>query len=215
MSGTKVILSQDVYNLGEEGDICEVARGYARNFLIPKALAVPYNRENIAVFESRREAIAKRKEEKRKHALGLKEQLEGAEIVIKMTAGDSGKLFGSVTNTMVVEELKKMGIQVEKKKVDVPSSAIKMVGEYTVKVKLYESELADVKLIVLDEKAEARKEQEAEMQKAVEEVKAESKVEEETEEETEEEIEEEIEEEEERVEEPEEAVSGEVEESKE
>lgn len=179
MSGTKIILNQDVYNLGEEGDVCEVARGYARNFLIPKALAVPYNRENVAVFASRREAIEKRKEEKRKQALGLKAQLEGAEIVIKMTAGDSGKLFGSVTNAMVVEELKKLGIQVEKKKIDVSSNAIKMVGEYTIKVKLYESELADVKLIVQDEKADARKKEEKEIQKAVEQVRAESDVEDE------------------------------------
>lgn len=180
MSGTKVILNQDVYNLGEEGDVCEVARGYARNYLIPKKLAVPHTRENIAVFESRREAIEKRKEEKRKAALSLKEKLQETEVVITMTAGESGKLFGSVTNAMVVEELNKQGIQIERKKVEVPSNAIKMLGEHTVRVKLYESELAELKLIVKSEdgKAEAAAE---EAQKAVEEVKAESDIDEEAE----------------------------------
>jgi len=178
MSGTKVILNQDVYNLGEEGDVCEVAKGYARNYLIPKKLAVPYSKETVAIFESRREAIEKRKEEKRRSALGLKGQLEGASIVLSMTAGDSGKLFGSVTNTMVVEELKKMGIEVEKKKVEVPSSAIKMLGDYTIRVKLYENEVAEVKLTVKDvhAKKEAAEAEEAAARKAVQEVFEESEI---------------------------------------
>jgi large subunit ribosomal protein L9 len=182
MSGTKVILNQDVYNLGEEGDVREVTRGYARNYLIPKKLAVPFNRENIAVFESRRDAIDKRKGDKRKEALGLKESLEGAVVVLTMTAGESGKLFGSVTGTMVSEELKKMGIQVEKKKIEVPSNTIKNVGEYTIRIKLYESEVAEVKLIVKDvhAKEETAAETAAEApaaQEAVKEVLAESEIE--------------------------------------
>jgi large subunit ribosomal protein L9 len=182
MSGTKVILNQDVYNLGEEGDVREVTRGYARNYLIPKKLAVPFNRENIAVFESRRDAIDKRKGDKRKEALGLKESLEGAVVVLTMTAGESGKLFGSVTGTMVSEELKKMGIQVEKKKIEVPSNTIKNVGEYTIRIKLYESEVAEVKLIVKDvhAKEETAAETAAEApaaQEAVKDVLAESEIE--------------------------------------
>ncbi len=178
MSGTKVILNQDVYNLGEEGDVREVTRGYARNYLIPKKLAVPFTRENIAVFESRRDAIDKRKDDKRKEALGLKESLEGAVVVLTMTAGESGKLFGSVTGTMVAEELSKMGIQVEKKKIEVPSNTIKNVGEYTIRIKLYESEVAEVKLLVKD--VNAKKEaavEEKNAQEAVKEVLAESEIE--------------------------------------
>ncbi len=178
MSGTKVILNQDVYNLGEEGDVREVTRGYARNFLIPKKLAVPFNRENIAVFESRRDAIDKRKEDKRKEALGLKESLEGAVVVLSMTAGESGKLFGSVTGTMVAEELKKMGIQVEKKKIEVPSNTIKNVGEYSIRIKLYENEVAEVKLVVKDVNAKAETAaEEKTAQEAVKEVLAESEIE--------------------------------------
>src|SRR6056297_2295947 len=97
----KIILNEDVYNLGEEGDVCDVARGYARNYLIPKNLAVPSTRENIAIFESRRSAIESRKEEKRKAAQSAKERLEGMELVLPMNAGESGKLFGSVTAGMI------------------------------------------------------------------------------------------------------------------
>ncbi len=147
----KIILNEDVYNLGEEGDVCDVARGYARNYLFPKQLAFPYTKENIANFESRRAAIEKRKEEKRQQALSLKERLEGKEVVITMNAGQSGKLFGSVTSTMIVEELQKEGIEVEKKKIDFKSHTIKMVGTYPVKVKLYDNNDAELKLKVVSQ----------------------------------------------------------------
>lgn len=146
----KIILNEDVYNLGEEGDVCDVARGYARNYLFPKDLAVPHTKENIAKFESRRAAIDKRKEEKRKAAQSLKERLEGIELKIPMNAGEAGKLFGSVTSSMIVEELAKMGIELEKKQVEVPSSSIKMTGDYKVLLKLYESESAEITINVVD-----------------------------------------------------------------
>ncbi|MFP4179284.1 MAG: 50S ribosomal protein L9 [Spirochaetaceae bacterium] len=159
----KIILNEDVYNLGEEGDVCDVARGYARNYLFPKDLAVPHTKENIAKFESRRAAIDKRKEEKRKTAQTLKERLEGMELKIPMNAGEAGKLFGSVTSAMIVEELSKMGIELEKKQVEVPSSSIKMTGDYKVLLKLYESESAEITINVVDRnkpEAEQKKDKE-------------------------------------------------------
>src|SRR6056297_213460 len=147
----KIILNEYVYNLGEEGDVCDVARGYARNYLFPKQLAFPYTKENIANFENRRAAIEKRKEEKRQKALSLKERLDGKEVLITMNAGQSGKLFGSVTSTMIVEELQKEGIEVEKKKIDFKSHTIKMVGVYPVKVKLYDNNEAELKLKVISQ----------------------------------------------------------------
>ncbi len=147
----KIILNEDVYNLGEEGDICDVANGYARNYLIPKNFAVPYTKENSAVFESRRAAIQKRKEEKRLAAAGLKERLEGMEIVLPMNAGEAGKLFGSVTSAMIIEELAKEGIELEKKQVDVPSNSIKMTGTYKILIKLYESESAEITVKVVNQ----------------------------------------------------------------
>src|SRR6056297_1250061 len=163
----KIILNEDVYNLGEEGDVCDVARGYARNYLFPKQLAFPYTKENIANFESRRAAIEKRKEEKRQKALSLKERLDGKEVLITMNAGQSGKLFGSVTSTMIVEELLKEGIEVEKKKIDFKSQSVKMVGTYPVTVKLYENNEAELKLKVVSQSGMEQPPQKAAEEKQV------------------------------------------------
>jgi len=149
----KIILNKDVDNLGEEGDVCDVARGYARNYLFPKELALVYKRENIAKIENRRVAIEKRKEEKRQSALGLKERIEEKEIIIKMNSGQGGKLFGSVTNTMIADELKKEGIEIEKKKIEVSSNSMKMLGTYSVRVRLYESNEAQLTVKVVNQNA--------------------------------------------------------------
>ena len=144
----KVILYQDVAGLGEEGDVKEVARGYARNFLLPKKFAVPHTRENLAVLEHRRTAIEKRKDEKRQEALGLKERLEAEQITFSVPAGENGKLFGSVSNALVATELEKRGYQIEKKRIEIPEHTIRAVGTYKVKVKLYDKEEATVKVVV-------------------------------------------------------------------
>ena len=144
----KVILNQDLIGLGEEGDIKEVANGYARNFLLPKKLAVLHTRENLAVLEHKRTAIENRKEEKRKEAQSLRERLEAEEIKFAVPAGENGKLFGSVNNTLVAVELEKKGFQIEKKRIEIPEHTIRSVGIYKVKVKLYDKEEALIKLIV-------------------------------------------------------------------
>ncbi|RKX77323.1 MAG: 50S ribosomal protein L9 [Spirochaetes bacterium] len=148
----KIILNQDVPNLGEEGDICVVADGYGRNFLLPKKMAIPYSKKNLTLLEKRREEIEKRKEEKRRNAMSLKEKLESEAIVLKMPTGETGKLFGSVTGARIAEELQKRGINVDKKKIAMAEHSIKMVGTYPVKIKLYENETAEVKVVI--EKAE-------------------------------------------------------------
>ncbi|WP_319477247.1 50S ribosomal protein L9 [Marispirochaeta aestuarii] len=151
----KIILKEDVYNLGEEGDIRVVKPGYARNYLIPQGLAVPFNKGNAAMFEQRREAIEKRKEEKRNSAMGLKERIETLELTIPMPAGDTGKLFGSVTNATVSDALAKEGIHVERKKIDLVEHTIKMIGKHKARVKLYESNVAELQFLVVDEKTGA------------------------------------------------------------
>jgi len=147
----KLILNQDVHNLGEEGDVVVVKRGYGRNYLLPQGLAVPFNRQNQALFASRAEIIEKRKEEKRQAAASLKDRIDEMTITILVSAGESGRLFGSVTNTMVQEALAKEGIEVEKKRIEVPSHAIKMVGEYKINVRLYEGENAVLSIDVTSE----------------------------------------------------------------
>ena len=91
----KIILNQDVVNLGEEGDVCVVKDGYARNYLLPTGAAVIYNKANAALFASRAEAIEKRKVAKRAEAASLKEKLDAITLEIVVPAGESGKLFGS------------------------------------------------------------------------------------------------------------------------
>ena len=156
----KIILNQDVHNLGEEGDVVVVKDGYARNYLLPKGFAVLHNKANQALFASRAAAIEKRKEEKRKAAAGLKDRLDEMTLTLAVSAGDSGKLFGSVTNSMIQEALAKEGIEVERKRIEVASHTIKMVGSYSIKVRLYEGESAHVKIEVVSENA--IKKQEAE-----------------------------------------------------
>jgi len=144
----KVILNQDVIGLGEEGDIKDVADGYARNFLLPKKLVVPHTKEFLAALEHKRAAIEKRKEEKRLEAAGLKERLEAEEIRFSVPAGENGKLFGSVNNTNVAVELEKKGFQIEKKRIEIPEHAIRSIGTYKIRIRLYDKEEATIKLVV-------------------------------------------------------------------
>ncbi|MEM5948191.1 50S ribosomal protein L9 [Spirochaetia bacterium 38H-sp] len=157
MKSTKVILTADVPNLGEEGDVKTVAPGYARNYLVPRGLALIFNKASQALIESRRHKIEKKKAEKREKAKDLKTRLESEELTIYMQAGEKGKLFGAVTSALIAEELQKKGIVVEKKRIDVPGHGIKMIGKYKVSVSIYEDEKA---ILSINVKAEGQQEEE-------------------------------------------------------
>lgn len=162
----KVILNVDVKHLGEEGDVKNVANGYARNYLLPRNLVVVYNETTAALFEARKAEIEARKEVKRQNARSLKEKLESTEIVLEMPAGANGKLFGAVTSTVLAEALAKLGFEIERKRIEIPGLSIKSVGNYHATVKLYESAVAEVKVVVkaqdrddsVSEKVEDKKE---------------------------------------------------------
>jgi large subunit ribosomal protein L9 len=145
----KVILNKDLATLGEEGDVKEVAKGYARNYLFPRGIAFPYTPKMIKLIEARRSEIDARKEQKRLDARGLKEKLDSTELSITMPAGANGKLYGAVTNQTIVEELAKIGIQIERKRVEIPGSGIKSVGKYKAAVKLYENQSAEIVITVI------------------------------------------------------------------
>ena len=156
----KIILNNDVVHLGEEGDVVTVKDGYARNYLLPTGAAVIYNKANAAMFKQRAEQIAKRKAEKRAASASLKERLDNVTISLVVTAGESGKLFGYVTSQWVQEALLKEVFEIEKKKLDVPTHAIKMTGTYHIVAHLYENDKANITLNVLSEaevKAAAKK----------------------------------------------------------
>lgn len=159
----RVILNQDVANLGELGDIKEVAPGYARNYLFPRNLAFIYNQKTKDQFEKRAAEIEAMKAQKRNSSLSLKEKLEAEEIVVSVPAGKNGKLYGAVTNASVYDELLKKGIDIDRKKIEVPGRSIKSVGNYKVLVKLYEKDEATLKLVVhgTEVKAEERTGEEA------------------------------------------------------
>lgn len=147
----KIILNHDVINLGEEGDVVVVKDGYARNYLLPQGYAVAYNKTNLAIVNSRAKAIETRKAEKRKASASLKDKLDDLTLNLVVSAGDTGKLFGSVTSLMIQDALAKEGIEIERKKIEISSSMIKMVGNYTVRIHLYEKDFATVKLVVESE----------------------------------------------------------------
>jgi large subunit ribosomal protein L9 len=145
---TKVILNKDLATLGEEGDVKYVARGYARNFLLPRGIAVPFNERTRKMFEARKDEIEARKAEKRKDAASLKERLEALELTVVMSVGGNGKLYGAVTTQTVTDELAKHGFAIERKKVEIPGNSIKSAGKHKLTVKLYDSTSAEVSLTI-------------------------------------------------------------------
>ena len=148
----KVILFEDVPGWGEEGDIIEVKRGYARNYLLPRGLAVICTKASLAVLKERQKAIEKRKAEKRELSRSNKEKIEAMDLQIKVSVGENGKLYGSVSNAVLADELLKAGINIERKRIELADHALKALGQYTAKVRLYEDEVAVLKFSIVDAK---------------------------------------------------------------
>jgi large subunit ribosomal protein L9 len=144
----KVILQHDVVGLGEEGDVCDVATGYARNFLFRTQAALPFTGHAMNLMQHRRVGIERRKEDKRTGAAGLRERLENEELTFRMTAGASGKLFGSITNVAIAGELERRGFDVDRRRIEVPDHSLKMIGEHTVRIRLYENQSANVQVVI-------------------------------------------------------------------
>jgi large subunit ribosomal protein L9 len=159
----KVILNKDVPNLGEIGDVKEVAPGYARNFLFPRSLAFAHNAKTVALFEKRKAEIEALKQQKRAASAGLKERIEAEELAITVPAGANGKLYGAVTAHTIADELAKKGVEVERKKIEIQGHSIKSVGNYKVLIRLYEKDEATLRLAIIGQevKAETPKEESA------------------------------------------------------
>jgi large subunit ribosomal protein L9 len=145
----KVILNKDLATLGEEGDVKDVARGYARNYLFPRGIALPYTPRTVKLFEARKEEIEAKKAQKRQDAMGLKERLENLELTLTMPAGANGKLYGAVTSQTVADELAKQGFQIERKRIDLSGTGIKNAGKYRAIIRLYENSQAEIQLIII------------------------------------------------------------------
>ncbi|MEN6350206.1 MAG: 50S ribosomal protein L9 [Syntrophomonas sp.] len=147
----KVILTQDVKNLGKAGEIKEVSDGYARNFLIPKGLADEATQKKLKETEEKIIKTEKRKNKEKTEAEALKERLDGKSLTIKAKTGGSDKLFGAVTSREVADILQKeFGIALDKKKIEM-GEPIKHLGQYKIKIKIYPAIQAEVKIIVVAE----------------------------------------------------------------
>lgn len=144
----KVILTEDVRGTGKKGDKVIVKDGYGRNFLVPKGLAVSALEGNVKRLDSVIKSLQNKKAKDLKTSEDLKAKLEEISLVIKMKAGDDGKLFGSVTHKDVAEAIKKVaGIEIDKKLIRI-EEPIKMTGTYTVEVHLTQDINAGVKIEV-------------------------------------------------------------------
>ena len=144
----KVILKQDVKNIGKKDEIHEVSDGYARNFLFPRGLAAVADAGAMNVARTKREAKAHHEAEARAEAEALAAKVKDKVVTVKVKGGASGKLYGKVTSKDVAEALSKLiGAEIDKKKVDLPSG-IKEFGSYDAAVKLYAGVSAGFKVKV-------------------------------------------------------------------
>jgi len=149
----QVILLDKVVNLGNLGEIVKVKDGYARNFLIPSGRARRATEDAKRDFEARRAELEKAAAAKLAEAQGLGEKLAGTTLKLTQKAGVDGRLFGSVTNFDIAEELVKTGYQVSKAQVRMPNGPIKMVGDSTVSVALHTDVVVDINISVYGETA--------------------------------------------------------------
>lgn len=149
----QIILLDKVINLGALGDVVKVKDGYARNFLIPTGRARRATKTAIAEFEARRADLEKVAAAKLAEAQALGEKVAATTVKLTQKAGVDGRLFGSVTNHDVAEELVKQGFAVAKAQVRMPNGPLKMVGDYTVQVNLHTDVTVDVAITVLGETA--------------------------------------------------------------
>ena len=131
----EVILREDVAELGGVGDIVKVKPGFARNFLLPRGLAVVADKRNVHVLEHQKRLAADKRERDRRQAETVAQRLSNVRVAIKARAGEEGKLFGSVTNLDIEKALAQQGFPVDRRRIRL-EEPIKSIGEYLVPVHL-------------------------------------------------------------------------------
>ena len=163
----KVILLGELRGKGGEGDIVEVAQGFAENYLFPNGIAQPATPGNIKQLEERRHNIAKREEKRIADAEALKAKLDGQRVVVDAKIGEEGQLFGSVTTTMIADAIEQqLGVEVDRKRVG-KGQVIKTAGLHQVEVNIYR-EIGAVVTVQVGEVDEPEPEVEAEPEAEVE-----------------------------------------------
>jgi large subunit ribosomal protein L9 len=146
----QIILQEDVEKLGTRGQLVDVAEGYARNFLLPRKLALEATSGNMKRLERMRATFAKKEASENEAAQTLAGLLANVSLDLSRKSGDNGQLFGSVTTADISEALAAKGFTIDKRKIVLVDS-IKLVGEYEVPIKLFRAVSANVKLVVRKE----------------------------------------------------------------
>lgn len=157
----EVILLKELRGRGGEGDVIDVARGFANNYLLRQGYAIKATPGNLKQLEERRKNIEKREEVRIANANELAEKLNGLTVNVTVQVGEEGQLFGSVTAPMVADAIEAMGIEIDKRRVEL-GKPIKMVGEFPVDVSIYRDIKATVNVVVAGEQTEAEAEAAAE-----------------------------------------------------
>ena len=144
----KVLLEQDVKGTGKKGEIIDVSDGYARNYLLPRKLATPADAQAVNAAKIQKSAAAHRKFQAGMEARELAKQLEGAAVTVHAKVGENGRLFGAITGKEIAAALKEQKqIEIDKKKIALPEP-IRALGEYIVRISLFENTFASVKVVV-------------------------------------------------------------------
>jgi large subunit ribosomal protein L9 len=143
----KVILREDVENLGNGGELVEVRPGYGRNFLIPRGLAVPANAKNVRELEHQKKVAEAKAAKLRQSAEAFAKRLADTPISLRRKVGDQEKLYGSVTALDIAEALAARGLQIDRRSIDL-ADPIKTVGDHEVAVKLHREVVGKVKVKV-------------------------------------------------------------------
>jgi large subunit ribosomal protein L9 len=138
---------QEFESLGLEGDIVDVANGYARNYLIPKGIAVKSDNATLKTLETRKEKIMVRRMKDKKSAEQVGEKISQMIVNLRRKSGEENRLYGSVTSRDIAQELEKGGVVIDRRKI-VLEEAIRTLGEFEVSVKLYPEVIARLKVVV-------------------------------------------------------------------
>ncbi|MCG0314481.1 MAG: 50S ribosomal protein L9 [Calditerricola sp.] len=146
----KVIFLKDVKGQGKKGEVKTVSDGYARNYLIPRGLAVEATESNLKILEAQKRSEAKRKAQELAEAKALAEKLEKTTVTIAAKAGEGGRLFGAVTSKQIAEALAKQGLAVDKKKI-LLDEPIRALGTVRVPVKLHPDVTVQLAVTVVEE----------------------------------------------------------------
>lgn len=150
MAHTKVLLREDVDDLGARGEIVRVRAGYARNYLLPRNLAVEATAGNVKGIEAERAALLKKEAKERATAEAQSQQIGSLDLEFKRKAGEQGALYGSVTSMDVAEALKERGYEIDRHRIHM-REPLKRLGEYTVPVRLHREVTIDLRVRVAPE----------------------------------------------------------------